>query len=118
MLIIGYFVSLGLRRKHYHFKWSLFSEFQTIEFPVTGAALLGASAKEKWDQLCVVFGHQCDIGSNVTIQTRDIHIAFGGNLGHGHCHRPLLMCGPMLDVTLNGSTGWAFTLISSGFRAC
>ena len=80
MLIIGYFVSLGLWRKHYHFKWSLFGEFQTIEFPVTGAALLGASAKEKWDQLFVVLGHHCGIGSHVTIQTRDIYIAFGGKL--------------------------------------
>ena len=26
-------------------------------------------------------------------QTRDVHMAFGGNMGHGHRHRPLLLQG-------------------------
>lgn len=44
----------------------------------------------------------------------DICMAFGGDMGHGHQHRPLLLHGHRPDMALNGSRNQGLAMASSG----
>ena len=85
-----------------------------------GAALSSSTAGEGWGPLCTALKHQTGPGGSSDYGL-DIHMTFGGYMGHRHQHRPLLLqdhgprCGPQWQHRLGPHHGlrWQHRLLTT-----